>query len=48
MGPNGNTGYAAFWFGLFMMAPDVACDPVTDQFLVVWFGIFVRIEPFGW
>ncbi len=38
MGPNGNTGYGAFWFGFFMMAPDVAYNPVTDQYLVVWFA----------
>ncbi len=38
MGPNGNTNYGAFWFLLFMMAPDVAYNPVTDQYLVVWFA----------
>ncbi len=38
MGPNGNTNFGAFWFGLFMMAPDVAYNPVTDQYLVVWFA----------
>lgn len=38
MGPNGDTDYGAFWFGFFMMAPDVAYNPVTDQYLVVWFA----------
>jgi len=38
MGPNGDTNYGAFWFLLFMMAPDVAYNPVTDQYLVVWFA----------
>ncbi len=38
MGPNGDTSYGAFWFLFFMMAPDVAYNPVTDQYLVVWFG----------
>ena len=38
MGPNGDTNYGAFWFLLFMMEPDVAYNPVTDQYLVVWFA----------
>ncbi len=38
MGPNGNPGYGAFWFLVPNMTPDVAYNPVTDQYLVVWYA----------
>ncbi len=38
MGPNGSTAYGAFWFFLPNMAPDVAYNSASNQYLVVWYG----------
>ncbi len=38
MGPNGNVDYGAFWFLVPNMTPDAAYNPVTDEYLVVWYA----------